>query len=86
MPTEAEGEDFVAAVASYFLGRRGRGTMLSPAEVALLESWEQAGVTAAQARRGIAEAFQRDPEIRSLRQCRWAVEREARGRSEGGAR
>lgn len=86
MPGEAEREDFVAAVASYFVERRGRGMMLSPAEVALLEAWEQAGVTAAQARRGIAEAFRRDPEIRSLRQCRRAVEREARGRPEDGAR
>lgn len=84
MPAEAEGEDFLAAVASYFVERRGRGTMLSPAEVALLERWERSGVTAAQARRGIAEAFRRDPEIRSLRQCRWAVEREARGRPAGG--
>lgn len=85
MKAAAKGTDFVAAVAEHFVARRGRGTMLSPADLACLADWEQAGVGAAAAIRGIDEAFRRGGEIRSLRQCRWAVEAERR-RSRAGAR
>jgi hypothetical protein len=78
MTASAEGEDFVAAVAGHFIKRRGRGTMLSPADLACLAEWERAGVGAATAIRGIDEAFRRGGEIRSLSQCRWAVEEEER--------
>ena len=85
MKAAAKGADFVAAVAEHFVERRGRGTMLSPADLACLADWEHAGVDAAAAIRGIDEAFRRGGEIRSLRQCRWAVEEERR-RSRAGAR
>jgi hypothetical protein len=52
--------------------------MLSPADLACLAEWERAGVGAATAIRGIDEAFRRGGEIRSLSQCRWAVEEEER--------
>jgi hypothetical protein len=78
MKGPAEDEDFVAAVAGHFIKRRGRGTMLSPADLACLTEWERAGVDAATAIRGIDEAFRRGGEIRSLSQCRWAVEEEER--------
>lgn len=84
MKAAADG-DFVAAVAEHFVNRRGRGTMLSPADLACLADWERAGVGAAAAIRGIDEAFRRGGEIRSLRQCRWAVEEELR-RGQAGAR
>jgi hypothetical protein len=84
MKAAAKGADFVAAVAEHFVARRGRGTMLSPADLACLADWERAGVDAAAAIRGIDEAFRRGGEIRSLRQCRWAVEEERR-RSRAGA-
>jgi hypothetical protein len=83
MKAAADG-DFIAAVAEHFVNRRGRGTMLSPADLACLADWERAGVDAAAAIRGIDEAFRRGGEIRSLRQCRWAVEE--RRRSQAGAR
>ncbi len=76
--------DFVAVVAGHFLELRGRGTMLSPADLACLVEWERAGVDAATAMRGINEAFRRGGEIRSLRQCRWAVEEERRKVQRGG--
>jgi hypothetical protein len=78
MTASAEDEDFVAAVAGHFVKRRGRGTMLSPADLACLAEWERAGVGAATAIRGIDEAFRRGGEIRSLSRCRWAVEEEQR--------
>jgi hypothetical protein len=84
MKAAADG-DFIAAVAEHFVNRRGRGTMLSPADLACLADWERAGVDAAAAIRGIDEAFRRGGEIRSLRQCRWAVEEERR-RNQAGAR
>ncbi len=84
MKAAADG-DFIAAVAEHFVTRRGRGAMLSPADLACLADWERAGVGAAAAIRGIDEAFRRGDEIRSLRQCRWAVEEERR-RSQAGAR
>ncbi len=84
MKAAADG-DFVAAVAEHFVNRRGRGTMLSPADLACLADWERAGVDAAAVIRGIDEAVRRGGEIRSLPQCRWAVEEERR-RSQAGAR
>ncbi len=84
MKAAADG-DFVAAVAEHFVNRRGRGTMLSPADLACLADWERAGVGAAVVIRGIDEAFRRGGEIRSLRQCRWAVEEELH-RGQAGAR
>ncbi len=85
MNGSAEDEDFVAAVAGHFVKRRGRGTMLSPTDLACLTEWERAGVEAATAIRGIDEAFRRGGEIRSLSQCRWAVEEE-RGRGAAAGR
>lgn len=85
MKAAAKGADFVAAVAEHFVACRGRGTMLSPADLACLADWERAGVDAAIVIRGIDEAFRRGGDIRSLRQCRWAVEEERR-RSRAGAR
>ena len=84
MKAAAKNADFVAAVAEHFVARRGRGAMLSPADLTCLADWEQAGVDAAAAIRGIDEAFRRGGEIRSLRQCDWAVEAERR-RSLAGA-
>jgi hypothetical protein len=84
MKAAAKNADFVAAVAKHFVARRGRGAMLSPADLTCLADWEQAGVDAATAIRGIDEAFRRGGEIRSLRQCDWAVEAERR-RSQAGA-
>jgi len=84
MKAAAKDADFVAAVAEHFVARRGRGAMLSPADLACLADWERAGVDAATAIRGIDEAFRRGGEIRSLRQCDWAVEAERR-RSRAGA-
>jgi hypothetical protein len=84
MKAAAKNADFVAAVAEHFVARRGRGTMLSPADLAYLADWERAGVDAAAAIRGIDEAFRRGGDIRSLRQCDWAVEAEHR-RSRAGA-
>ncbi len=84
MKAAADG-DFIAAVAEHFVNRRGRGTVLSPADLACLADWERAGVGAAAVIRGIDEAFRRGGEIRSLRQCRWAVEEERR-RSRAGTR
>lgn len=68
--------DFVRRVADFFLARRGRGFTLSPADIALLTSWEEAGVPAETVLRGIAVAFGRNRELTSLRQCAWAVEKE----------
>lgn len=84
MKAAAKNADFVAAVAEHFVARRGRGAMLSPADLTCLADWERAGVDAAAAIRGIDEAFRRGGEIRSLRQCDWAVEAERR-RSLAGA-
>ncbi len=86
MKAAAKEADFVAAVAEHFVARRGRGTMLSPADQACLADWERAGVDAAAAIRGIDEAFRRGGEIRSLRQCRWMVEEERRRSQAGGRR
>jgi len=84
MKAGTDSRDFVAVVAGRFLELRGRGTMLSPADLACLEAWERAGVDAATAIRGINEAFRRGGDIRSLRQCRWAVEEERRKAQRGG--
>jgi len=78
MKAPAETADFVATVAGHFIKRRGRGAMLSPADLSCLAAWEEEGVSAGAAVRGIDEAFRRGGEIRSLRQCRWAVEEERR--------
>ncbi len=78
MKAGADSRDFFAVVAGRFLELRGRGTMLSPADLACLVEWERAGVDATVAIRGINEAFRRGADIRSLRQCRWAVEEERR--------
>jgi hypothetical protein len=78
MKTPAGVVDFVAAVAEHFIKRRGRGAMLSPADLSCLAAWEEEGISPAAAIRGIDEAFRRGAEIRSLRQCRWAVEEERR--------
>ncbi|MGD8718078.1 MAG: hypothetical protein PVH29_04570 [Candidatus Zixiibacteriota bacterium] len=87
MPAEAKDEDFVAAVAEYFIRRRGRGTMLSPADLEVLAEWEKAGLDAGAAMRAIDEAFRRQDDIRTLRQCSWAAEAELRkGRPDGGTR
>ena len=71
-----EADDFLAAVAAHYLKLRARGTMLSPADLEQLAAWEKAGVPASAAARGISAAFRRGGEIRSLAQCRWAVEAE----------
>lgn len=84
MKAGADSRDFVAVVAGHFLELRGRGTMLSPADLACLVEWERAGVDATVAIRGINEAFRRGGDIRSLRQCRWAVEEERRKVQRGG--
>ena len=84
MKAAAKNADFVATVAEHFVARRGRGAMLSPADLACLADWERAGVDAATAIRGIDEAFRRGGEIRSLRQCDWAVQAEYR-RSQAGS-
>ncbi len=84
MKAGADSRDFVAVVAGRFLELRGRGTMLSPADLACLVEWERAGVDATAAIRGINEAFRRGGDIRSLRQCRWAVEEERRKVQRGG--
>jgi len=78
MKAAADDGDFLAAVAEHFVRRRGRSAMLSPADLACLVEWERAGVGAAAAIRGIDEAFRRGGDIRSLRQCRWAVDEERR--------
>ena len=78
MKAPAEAADFVATVAGHFIRRRGRGALLSPADLSCLAAWEEEGVSAGAAVRGIEEAFRRGGEIRSLRQCRWAVEEESR--------
>ncbi len=72
MPTTSE--DFLTIVAAHFIKLRGRGTMLSPADLELLARWERRGIPAAAAARGITAAFQRGGEIRALEQCAWAVE------------
>ncbi len=84
MKTPADAADFVATVAEHFIKRRGRGAMLSPADLSCLAAWEDEGIGAGAAVRGIDEAFRRGGEIRSLRQCRWAVE-EKRGKAQAGA-
>jgi hypothetical protein len=86
MKAAAKNADFVATVAEHFVARRGRGAMLSPADLACLADWERAGVDAATAIRGIDEAFRRGGEIRSLRQCDWAVQAEYRRSQAGGQR
>jgi hypothetical protein len=86
MKAAAKNADFVATVAEHFVARRGRGAMLSPADLACLADWERAGVDAAAAIRGIDEAFRRGGEIRSLRQCDWAVQAEYRRSQAGGQR
>jgi len=86
MKTPAEVADFVATVAGHFIARRGRGALLSPADLSCLAAWEDEGVSVGAAVRGIDEAFRRGGEIRSLRQCRWAVEEERRKSQAGGAR
>jgi len=73
MTRDAEPADFVADVAAYFVARRGRGAMLSPADAEILLEWERAGAAAAAVKRGIDDAFRRGGDIRSLRQCGWAV-------------
>lgn len=78
MNAPADAADFVATVAGHFIKRRGRGVLLSPADLSCLAAWEEEGVSAGAAVRGIDEAFRRGGEIRSLRQCRWAVEEEKR--------
>ena len=86
MKTPADAADFVATVAEHFIERRGRGAMLSPADLSCLAAWEDEGIGAATAVRGIDETFRRGGEIRSLRQCRWAVEEERRKTQAGAAR
>ncbi|HUU57028.1 MAG TPA: hypothetical protein VMW93_06785 [bacterium] len=85
MKTPADAADFVATVAEHFIERRGRGAMLSPADLSCLAAWEDEGIGAATAVRGIDETFRRGGEIRSLRQCRWAVEEERRKAQAGAA-
>jgi hypothetical protein len=84
MKAPDDAADFVATVAGHFIKRRGRGAMLSPADLSCLAAWEEVGVSAAAAVRGIDEAFRRGGEMRSLRQCRWAVEEERRKAQAGG--
>jgi hypothetical protein len=78
MNAPPDGADFVATVAAHFIKRRGRGALLSAADLSCLAAWEEEGVSVGAAVRGIDEAFRRGGEIRSLRQCRWAVEGERR--------
>ena len=74
MNAPADAADFVGTVAGHFIKRRGRGVLLSPADLSCLAAWEEEGVSAGAAVRGIDGAFRRGGEIRSLRPCRWAVE------------
>ena len=84
MKAPAEAADFVATVAGHFIRRRGRGALLSPADLSCLAAWEEEGVSVGAAVRGIDQAFRRGGEIRSLRQCRWAVEEERAKAQVGG--
>jgi hypothetical protein len=85
MKAPPDAADFVATVAGHFIKRRGRGAMLSPADLSCLAAWEEEGVSVGAAVRGIDEAFRRGGEIRSLRRCRWAVEEERRKAQAGRA-
>jgi len=67
------GPDYVGTVADYFVKQRGRGSMLSPADLAIVAAWERDGVPLNVVLRGIAAAFRRNPAIRSVAGCRAAV-------------
>jgi hypothetical protein len=70
--------DYVRAVAERFVKLRGRGLMVSPADLEVAAGWEKAGVPLRVALRGVAAAFRSRPDIRSLAQCRPAVAAEVR--------
>jgi hypothetical protein len=68
---------YLEAVESFFLARRGRGLMLSPADAHLVRDLQEAGVPAEVVCRAVARAFEvRDRPPRSLRACAGFIEAE----------
>jgi hypothetical protein len=75
---------YLEEVEAFFLARRGRGLMISPADAQILRELEEAGVPTAVVCRGIARAFEahegrpNDAPPRSVRACLPFVEEEVR--------
>ena len=75
---------YLEEVEAFFLARRGRGLMISPADAQLLRELEEAGVPAALVCRAIARAFEvhegrpTDAPPRSVRACLSFIEEEVR--------
>jgi hypothetical protein len=70
METRTAEKEYLELVAAYFVHKRGRGTFVSPADLALLLEWERAGVPAPAVAKGIDRAFEAFGEVRSVRGCR----------------
>lgn len=62
--------EYLERVTAYFIEKRGRGTFVSPADLALLVEWERAGVPVSAVARGIDQAVDAFGEVRSVRGCR----------------
>lgn len=73
-----DNEDYVLAVAEYFLKKKGKGLMLSPGDSALLFKWESENIPIGAIIRGIDKAFSTLDQIWSLKSCRPFVEEELR--------
>jgi hypothetical protein len=68
---------YLEAVESFFLARRGRGLMLSPADAHLVRDLQESGVPAEVVCRAVARAFEaRERPPRSLRACAGFIEAE----------
>jgi hypothetical protein len=63
---DAADRDYFTAIETEFIRRRGSPFLLSPKDFALVRRWQQLGIPIADVRLGIAEAFDRRIERRSL--------------------
>lgn len=70
METKTIENEYLERVTAYFVEKRGRGTFVSPADLALLLEWERAGVPVSAVARGIDRAVEAFGEVRSVRGCR----------------
>ncbi len=78
--------NYIREVEAYFLHLAGRGVMLSSRDVELVRAWRDQGAPVEVVCRGILDAFDAKDNVRSVAQCRKAVEAEVeawRGREAG---
>jgi hypothetical protein len=70
METRTAESGYLEQVTAHFIEKRGRGTFVSPADLALLLEWERAGVPASAIAGGIDRTLEAFGEVRSVRGCR----------------